>query len=117
MKSHSTILAILFGFLTINLFLNSEVLLYVLVAISGISIFSEKFSDFIEKIWFFIAKILSKIVPNILLSIIFYFILTPLAILSRIFNAKTDFKSKNKYSTLFTDANKDFPKESFEKAW
>ena len=117
MKSHSTILAIVFGFLIINLFIGSDILLYIVLFIIGLSIMSKQFSDFIEKIWFFLALILSKIVPNILLSLIYFLLLTPLAILSKLFNANTDFKSIDNSESNFKSVKKSFSKESFERGW
>lgn len=117
MKSHSTILSIIFGFLVINLFFNSDLLVYFLIAISGLSIFSKLFSNIVEKLWFQLAKILSKIIPSVLLGIIFFILLTPLAFLSKLFKAKTDYKSKNNSESLFTSCNKSFSKTSFERTW
>lgn len=117
MKSHSTVLSIVFGFLVINIFLNSSVLLYSLIIISGLSILSTPFSNIIEKIWFSIALILSKIVPNVLLSIIFYFLLTPLAFMSKIFKAQNDFNIKNNSSSFFINVDKEFCKDSFRRGW
>lgn len=58
----------------------------------------------------------SKIIPNILLSIIFYFILTPLAFLGKIFKQiKTSNGSKKE--SFFLKKNKSFKKNSFEKTW
>lgn len=117
MKSHSTILSIVFGFLVINLFFNSDLLVYIIIVVSGLSIFSKLFSDIVENLWFQLAKILSKILPSLLLGIIYFILLTPLAYLSKIFNAKTDFKSKNNSDSVFIDCNKNFSKSSFEKTW
>jgi hypothetical protein len=117
MKSHSTILAIVFGFLLINIFLDSKSLIYILLIISGLSLFSSSFSLTVEKLWFFIALILSKIIPNVLLTIIFFLLLTPLAFLSKLFNAQTDFQSKNLSRSVFVESNKKFSKKSYEKAW
>lgn len=117
MKSHSTILSIVFGFLVINLFIDSDLLIYIIILVSGLSIFSKYFSDFVEGLWFNLAKILSKIIPSLLLSIVFFILLTPLAYLSKLFNAKTDYRSKNNLDSVFIDCNKNFSKESFEKPW
>tara|TARA_B100001093_G_C26530731_1_gene885922 strand:+ start:409 stop:762 length:354 start_codon:yes stop_codon:yes gene_type:complete len=117
MKSHSTILSIIFGFLVINLFINNDYLVYFIILILGLSIASKKFSDSIEIFWFSIAVILSKILPSVLLSIIYFMLLTPLAYMSKLFNAQTDYKSKNNLNSMFTDCNKNFTKKSFEKTW
>jgi len=117
MKSHSTILAITFGFLFINSFYNSQTATIILTVFVGISIASNIASDLFEKIWFLISKILSYIIPNIILIIIFYFILTPLSILSRLFNSSNDFRLKNNSKTNFNSTNKVFDKKSFRRAW
>jgi len=117
MKSHSTILSIIFGFLVINLFINSDTLVYIIIIVSGLSIFSKLFSDIVEKLWFQLAKILSKIIPSVLLGIIFFILLTPVSFLSKLFNAKTEYRSKNNADSVFTDSNKNFSKTSFEKSW
>lgn len=60
--------------------------------------------------------LLSKIIPNVLLSIIFYFIFTPLAFLGKIFN---QIKKSNgfKKESFFIKKNKSFTKSSFERTW
>ena len=116
-NSHTTILSIVFGFLIINLFLEFKYITYILIFVSGISLFSENFSLFIDKIWFGLAKILSLIVPNILLSVVFYCILTPLSFLSKIFKSNSDFKLKNQNDSNFYFKNKSFSKKSFEKPY
>ena len=112
-----TVLTIVFGILVINIFLDLNSLLYISIVLAGVSIFSRSFTNLAERIWFKIAYLLSKIIPNILLSVVFYFLLTPLSILSKIFNSKTNFKTVNNSKTVFKNLNKNFNKESFEKTW
>lgn len=81
------------------------------------SIVSYKIAKFIENVWLKFSFILSKIVPNILLTTIFIFLLTPLAILSRIFKAKTNFISSNTKKSFFINKVKVFEKKSFEKLY
>jgi len=117
LQSHTTILSIVFGFLIINYFLNSEIINYALLILIAGSLFSEKFSNFIERIWNKIALILSYIVPNILLTIVFYFILTPLALLAKFFKSETDYITDNNNSSNFRSNKRDFNKQFFEKTW
>lgn len=81
------------------------------------SLFSEKFSDFIEIIWNRIALILSYIVPNILLILVFYCILTPLALLSKLFKSQTDYITDNNADSNFKNSKREFNKQFFEKTW
>jgi hypothetical protein len=61
--------------------------------------------------------VLSLIIPNILLSAIFFFILFPLSVLSKIFGEKDPLHLKNSSGSLFKDKNKIFDKKSFEHPW
>ena len=114
---HLTILTIVFGLLVLNFYLEKDEILYLCILFSGLGVFSKISSRIIEDIWFKISYILSQIIPNILLSIIFYLILTPLGLLSKLFKAETDFKSKNNQKSNFKEQNKVFDKKSFERAW
>ncbi len=112
-----TVLSIVFGLLFFNYFIDSKILFYISLFFAGIGVFSFKASLIIEKIWFKLSFILSLIIPNILLSVIFFLILTPLALLSKLFNSKTNFISINNQKTTFITLNKSFDKRSFERAW
>jgi cytochrome c oxidase subunit IV len=117
LQSHTTILSITFGFLVINFFLNSEILNYSLLILIAGSLFSEKFSDFIEMIWNKIALILSYFVPNILLTFVFYCILTPLALMAKFFKSESDYITNNNNLSNFRISKRDFNKQFFEKTW
>lgn len=112
-----TILTIVFGFLLLNEFVKSKIILYTIISVSGLSILIPKFSVFVEIIWFKLSILLSKLIPTIILSIIFFFLLTPLSLLSKLFNSKTDFISKNDSETTFKTCNKNFTDKSFERSW
>jgi hypothetical protein len=112
-----TLLTIVFALLFFNYFIKNEIIFYLCLFLSGIGVFFSKISIIIEKIWFKISFLLSQFVPNILLSVIFFLILTPVALLSKLVKSKTEFNSKNNQNTTFKTKNKSFPKESFERAW
>ena len=112
-----TILTIVFGLLFFNYFFDNEIIFYVCLFLSGIGVLSRKLSIITENIWFRLSYILSQIVPNILLSIIFFLILTPIALLSKLFNSQTNFNSKNNQKSIFIDQKKSFDKNSFTRAW
>lgn len=112
-----TLLTIIFGLLFLNYFLENKIVFYFCLFLSGIGVLSYKSSVIIEKIWFKVSYVLSQIIPNILLSLIFFLFLTPIALLSKFFKSKTDFNSKNNQVTTFVPQNKSFDKKSFERAW
>ena len=112
-----TVLSIVFGLLVFNYFLDNKIIFYLSIFISGLGVFSSRISSILEKIWFKISFILSQLIPKIILSMIFFLILTPIAHLSKLFKAKSDFNLKNNQTTMFVELNKEFKKESFERAW
>lgn len=113
-----TVLSILFGLFVIFFFSENISLIYLCFVINTIAIFSLKGSFIIHNFWFLIASFLSKIVPNILLTLIFFLLLTPLAILSRIFKSRTKkIDSDKTQKSIFITQNKYFSKNSFKRAW
>ena len=112
-----TLLSIVFGLLVINLLIKNNVILFGAITISGIGIFSVKISKLIEKFWYKLSYILSQIIPNILLSLIYYVFLTPLSLLMKLFKGKSEYTLFNKKASIFIEKNKSFTKESFKRAW
>ena len=115
-KSKSTILVICVGFLLIYLKFHWRWSIITSVVIGLIGILSPFLSRQVEWLWTKLSKLLSYIVPNILLTIIFYFFLFPIALLSRLFN-KDPLMLSGKYKTYFIDMNKAVDKKSFENIW
>ena len=112
-----TILSIIFGMLIIYFFLRYELILNTIIILAIIGVFSIKFSKFIEIYWIKISIFLSYIIPNLILIGLYYFILTPLSFLSKLFNSKSQFKSINSEKTIFESRKNSFSKKSFERAW
>ena len=114
---HLTILSIVFGLLIFFLITENKYILYCSIILSALSIFSLSLSKYIEIIWFKLSLVLSKIIPNILLTIIYYLILTPIGIFTKIFNVRSEFIFKNQKNSTFKNQRKSFEKESFKRAW
>jgi hypothetical protein len=117
LKAKSTILVIVMGFLIIYAYSKNFNFLNVSIIIGLLGVISDKASLFIDKIWFKISFILSLIIPNILLGSIFYLILFPIALLSRLFGNKDPLNLKNSLKTLFINKNTNFKAKSFEQPW
>ena len=112
-----TVLIISLGFGIIFFFLNFRWALNTALIIGLLGIISDRISKLIDFLWMKLAKVLSFIVPNILLSVIFYLFLFPLAILSRVFSNKSTLMLKNNKNSLWVDKNTSMDKVSFEKMW
>lgn len=112
-----TVLTISVGFGIIFLFSNLSWSLYTSLIIGVLGLSSNKIAGWLDFLWMKIAKVLSFIVPNILLSTIFYLVLFPLAFLSRIFGNNDSLQLKGKSATLWVNTSTQNDKNTFEKMW
>ena len=92
-------------------------LMYVSIIIGLSVIISSKIAFYVDKLWMGVAKLLSYVVPNIILTFLFYLFLYPLSIFSRIFRKKDLLHLKNNSKSLWTDHNVNFTKDYFKKTW
>lgn len=112
-----TVLTISVGFGLIFLFLGHKWALYFALTIGVLGIISDKISFFIDLLWMRLAKILSFIVPNIVLTAIFFLFLFPIAILQKLFSNKNTLQLKNNTTSLWLNTTEKITKSSFEKMW
>lgn len=112
-----TVLTITVGFLVLYLIAKMQWMLTVSIVVGITGILSTYLAKQIDFLWMKLTWILGQIVPNILLSVIFYLFLFPVALLSRLFGKKNLLNLRNSEKSLFKDKNKEFDKASFEKPW
>jgi hypothetical protein len=112
-----TVLVITVGFLIVYLVTKWPWAIKVSIFIGLLGLLSGYIAKKIDFFWMKLTWVLSFIIPNILLTVIFYFFLTPLALLSGLFGNKNQLTLKNTERSLFNDRKKDFDKASFEKPW
>jgi ABC-type dipeptide/oligopeptide/nickel transport system permease subunit len=89
---------------------------FVSISIGVIGILSAYLSKKIEWGWMKIAQFMGYIVPNILLSIVFYLFLYPISLVSKLFS-KDSLMLLNNYESYFININKEIEKSSFKKIW
>lgn len=112
-----TVLTITVGFLIIYAITGWKWALPISIGVGIIGMFSTYLSEKIDFLWMKLSWLLSLIVPNIILSIIFFLFLFPIALLSRLFGEKDALNIKNKGVSTFKNRDKVFDKPSFEKPW
>ncbi|MBI3519109.1 MAG: hypothetical protein HY062_07095 [Bacteroidetes bacterium] len=71
---------------------------------------------FIHKYWMKLALTSSRLMQPVIFSIVFFVILTPLALLQRLF-AKNAIQLKNNSATTFVEVKKKFNSNHFENPW
>ena len=116
-NSVKTVLVISVGFGILFFVFDYNWALIIALLVGVIGVISNKACDFIDFLWMRLAKVLSFIVPNILLCVVFYFFLFPLAVLSRIFGNKNNLLLRNNKGSLWVNKTAEINKNSFEKMW
>ena len=117
MNNYKSTLTIVIGFLLLSNYFDSKPLLIISIAVGLLAIFSEKANDKIIWIWNKLTEVLGLIMPNVLLTIVFYLFLTPLAWLNRMNRKRNPLQLRNESSSTFIEKRKEFSKASLEKIW
>ena len=112
-----TVLVITVGFAVLYWSFKIQWLLYTSLVVGAAGILSPFLAKQVDFLWMKLASLLSLIVPNILLSAIFFLFLTPVAFLSKWFGNKNLLTLKNTEKSMFKDQKKNFDKAFFEKPW
>jgi MFS family permease len=113
----STILTIVVGFLVIFSLTDWKWLFYVALILGIIGVLSPYLTRIVDGWWMKLAKLLSFIVPNIVLTITYFVLLTPIAFLSRIFGTKDPLSIKNNRNSMFKERKQTFDKSYFKKPY
>ena len=98
-------------------YFHKDVLLYVAIVLALIGAFSLLITKWIDFVWMKLAWLLGAIVPRIILSVVFYLLLTPIAMLSRIFGDKDPLLLKKRADSFFKVRVGEIHPSSFEKPW
>ena len=112
-----TVLTIVVGFLVIYMITKLSWALWVAITIGILGMLSSFIAVKIQDFWMGLSTVLSRIIPPILLSVIFFIILFPVALLSRLFGDKDPLQLKKTDKSLFKTVDKPFSKDTFEKTW
>lgn len=112
-----TCLVITSGLLIIYVITGVRECLLVALLIGMAGSFSNYLARKIDYLWSKLTYVLSLIVPNILLSFIFFLLLTPIAVLSRLFGEKDPLRLRRQEGSMFKDYKRELDKEYFEKTW
>ncbi|MDX2359574.1 MAG: hypothetical protein QNK23_02130 [Crocinitomicaceae bacterium] len=112
-----TVLTITIGFAIVFLLTKMDWALITSISVGLLGVISDKLSEYIEYLWLKLAWLLGLIVPNILLSIIFYFFLFPLSLLSKLFGKKNPLNLKRTEGSMWISYDREIDIEYFEKTW
>ena len=112
-----TVLTITVGFLVVYMITKWSWALTVSASIGVVGLLSDYVAQKIEWVWMKLSWILSFIVPNIILSILFFLFLFPIAIMAKISSKKNFLQLKNVGNSTWIEEIKNFDAKSMENPW
>lgn len=110
-------LAIVVGFVALSLIFGFPVLIYVALAIGFLSLLSTTIQRGIIFVWEKIARLLGTVNSYLLLSIIFFIFLTPIAWLMKLFANKDHLRLKKPVDSNFFERKHTFKKADLSNIW
>ena len=115
-KHYGTIL--IFVMVLIIFFLGNKnlKLLYIALALGAIAILIPALSRKIHDLWMKFAELLGLVMNKVILSLVFFIFLVPVALLSRLFR-KNPLRNKREKASYFSDRNFTYTKKSLEQLW
>lgn len=87
------------------------------LVIGVLGVFSDFIAEKIAWVWLKFAEILGRINSTILLSLVFFIFLTPIALLMRIFKKEDALKLKKPGASAYDERNHTYEKKDLENTW
>lgn len=115
-RAYQTILVIVLGFSIISWYLDIQELFYFALGVNLISLAFSSVALLLDKFWYGLAEFMGKYVSKIVLSIVYFFVLVPIATISKSKTKKSLMIDKAN-NTTFTSINKKYSKEDLKNLW
>jgi hypothetical protein len=90
--------------------------LYAALVIGAIALFIPALSRKIHDLWMKFAEVLGMVMNKVILGLVFFIFLVPVALLSRIFR-KNPLKVTKEKTSYFSERNFTYTKKSLEQLW
>ena len=110
------ILTVTVGLLIVHFLFDLPVLAKIALGFGLTGLFVPLLAKYIAWIWFKLSEGIGAVTSRVLLTLIFFFVLVPIAFLSRLFT-KGDLQLNRKKDSYFTDRNHRYESKDFENVW
>ena len=116
-KNQETILAIVLGLTVIWYFTHVTPLIYISIILVAIALLWQTLAGFITWIWLKLSHVMGWVMSKVILSIVFYLILFPIAALSRLFKPDLMRIKKNGKPSYYSERNQKYSAEDLQNPW
>ena len=112
-----TVLTIVLGFMVVYMVTHGKWAMWTALITGVLGLSSTYISQKIDWLWMKLTYVLSLIMPNVLLSVVFFVFLLPVSLLQKLLGKKDAMMLKSGYKTTFVATDRSFEKGGFEKPW
>lgn len=116
-SSELTVLTLVVGSLILYVINKSNYFLIFSLIVGLIGVFSPYLSQKIDFVWMKFSWLSSRLFPKIILFVLYYFVLVPISMLSRLFQKEDPLQLKNNNNSTFSSVSSSFDANFFEKIW
>lgn len=116
-EDFGNILAIAGGFAILYILFDKLPLIIVSVVVGVLGIASPYIAHLISKAWMGIGKVLGTLSSTIILTVVFYLFLFPIAVFSRIFKTNKSIRLAKGTGSYYHTRNHTFVKDDLENTW
>lgn len=96
---------------------NLIALIYAAGIIGLLSAVSKVIAKLVAQGWMFLGHVMGKVVGSVLLTVVYFFILTPISLLQKMFSGKGKFKSDTSIKSVWLKRKHQFSRSDLEELW
>lgn len=112
-----TCLVIATGLLVIYLLHPAKALIYVAIALGVVGAFIPSLAKWVDRAWYKLAEGMGWVMSKVMLTLVFFVFLFPVALLSRVFGKKDSLQLKKKSGSYWTERNHVYEGKDLENVW
>ena len=116
-STYKTLLVMITGLLALSYLFNFPPLSYASLAVGLLASLSSRLAGGIEWLWMKLAQALGWVNSRILLSVVYYIFLLPLALIRRAFQKESNWKYRKDASSFYVERNHTYKKEDLINPW
>ncbi|HKK88772.1 MAG TPA: hypothetical protein VJ917_07975 [Saprospiraceae bacterium] len=114
---YQTALTIVAGLLMLYVWKEWRFAFVAALVVSLAALMSRTIALWLERAWFGLAGVLGRVVPPLVLSLVFFLFLVPVALASRWFRSKDPLMIHDQCNSTWRKVDKDFSRADMEKPW
>ncbi len=116
-KNQETILAIILGLLVIWYFTHVKELVFVSLALAFIGLLVQTVASWITWFWLKLSHAMGWVMSKVIMSLVFYLVLFPIALLSRLFTKGNLQLKKSSSNSYYKDRSHVYEANELENPW